>query len=52
MTRRQRLTLKAWFVVEAEQFLQTTRQPTLFVADSAQAPYTSDSSPSEPGEKS
>lgn len=49
---RQRLTLKAWFVVAAEEFLQASSQPSLFAAESPQAPYTASAGPSEPSEKS
>ena len=36
---RRRLTLKAWFVEAAEQFMQENSQPSLFVAERPQLPY-------------
>lgn len=36
---RQQLTLKAWFVAAAEEFLHVSEQPSLFAAESQAPPY-------------
>lgn len=48
---RQRLTLKGWFVMTAEEFLQSSSQPSLLVAERPQAPYKVASGPSKLNKK-